>query len=225
MPTFRVRWRAAKLGGRRSVAPSPWVLLVGAARQFPMLPYRLPGTAITAIVVFREFPTRNILWRRSYTSGLPVFVPASLATHRQWVQVMSRQSATSPPQAAESQDMLHAATYLGNKDDHCTLILDHAGRILNCGLAAEIMFQARQVQLIGRQIQELIVDLFRAGSSPSYCARYFACLCADGEWRKFKAIDASGHQFAAEIKMSRRITDGQEIFLINVRHPEKAACP
>jgi len=94
-------------------------------------------------------------------------------------------------------------------------------------LAAETMFQARQAQLIGRQIQEFIVDLVRTESSPSYLARYFACLCADGEWRKFKATDAGGHGFAVEIRLARKVSDDhdQEMFLLNVRRPEMARRP
>jgi len=117
--------------------------------------------------------------------------------------------------------MFHAAANLGNKSEYGTLILDRLGRILNCGASVEKMFGASQFRLIGTRVSELISGLLLGGSSPSYRARYLACLCADDEWQEFEAMDAGGNEFAVEIKLSWRVTDGQEIFLLNVRRPEE----
>ena len=101
--------------------------------------------------------------------------------------------------------------------EYCTLILDRAGRIVSCGAAAERMFAASQIRLIGRWIHELIAGLFRSESSPSYSARYMVYLCSDGEWRKFEARDEGGRRFGVELNLSRIVTDGEEMLLLNVR--------
>lgn len=121
--------------------------------------------------------------------------------------------------------MTHAAANLANKGEYGTLILDGWGRILSCGAPAEKIFGASHVRLMGRRISEFIAGLFLAGSSPSYNARYLVYLCADGEWRKFEATDDSGQGFAVELNLSRVTTDGQEIFLLNVRRPGETKCP
>ena len=134
-------------------------------------------------------------------------------------------SSAAEQQAGSKQDVTHAVANLANKDDYGTLILDRLGRILSCGAPAEKIFGASQVRLMGRRISEFIAGLFLAGSSPSYNARYLVYLCADGEWRTFAATDADGQGFAVEINLSRVMTDGQEIFLLNVRRPEATKCP
>ena len=120
---------------------------------------------------------------------------------------------------------MHAAANLVNGAQYGTLILDRLGRILSCGAPAEKIFGASQVRLVGRWISEFIGDLFLAGSSPSYNARYLVYLCADGEWRKFEARDADGQGFKVELNLSRVTTDGHEMFLLNLRRPEGDARP
>lgn len=103
---------------------------------------------------------------------------------------------------------------------HGTLILDSLGRILSCGAPAEKLFGASQVRLMGRRISEFIAGLSLGGSSPSYNARYLVYLCADGEWRKFSAKDVDGLGFPVELNLSRMVTEGREIFLLNVRRAD-----
>jgi len=67
-----------------------------------------------------------------------------------------------------------------------------------------------------------IADLFREGSSPSYDARYLAHLCADSEWRQFEAKDVRGSGFAVEINVSRRMADGREVFVLDLRRSGNA---
>lgn len=145
------------------------------------------------------------------------YVRASASICRHWVQIMIGQNATALQQTGPKQDMLHASTGLANGGEHATLILDRTGRILSCGAPAEKIFGASQVHLMGRWISEFIAGPFRAGSSPSYGARYLAHLCADGEWRKVEAKDAGGFGFTVEFNLSQATTRGQEIFLLNVR--------
>lgn len=133
---------------------------------------------------------------------------------------MIGQSSAVQQQIGPKQDIFHAAANLENRGDYGTLILNGLGRISSCGAAGEKIFAASQVRLIGRQISEFISGLFLEGSSPSYNARYLVHLCADGEWRKFAAIDADGQRFAVELNLSRMMTDGQEIFILNLRRPE-----
>lgn len=133
---------------------------------------------------------------------------------------MTGQSSAALQQTASKAEMIHAAANLANGAQHGTLVLDRLGRILSCGAPAEKMFGASQVRLVGRWISEFIGGLFLAGSSPSYNTRYLVYLCADGEWRKFEARDADGRGFKVELNLSRIMTDGQEMFLLNLRRSE-----
>lgn len=135
---------------------------------------------------------------------------------------MIEQGSTVLRQTTPGQDMFHAAANLENRSEYGTLILDRVGRILNCGASVEKMFGASQFRLLGTRVSALISGLLLGGSSPSYNARYLACLCADGEWQEFEGMDTGGNKFAVELKLSRRTTDGQEIFLLNVRRPKEA---
>jgi len=86
------------------------------------------------------------------------------------------------------------------------------------------LFSANQVGMIGRRISEFIAGLFLEGNSPSYNARYLAYLCVDGEWRRFVAKNTRGQEFAIEISLSRKITEGQEVFVLNFRQPGETSC-
>lgn len=127
-------------------------------------------------------------------------------------------------QTASKPDMSPAAANLVNGARHGALVLDRLGRILSCGVAAERIFGANRVWLVGRCVSEFIDGLFLTGSSPSYNARYLVYLCADGEWRKFEARDADGHGFEVELNLSRVMTNGREMFLLNLRRAEYGAC-
>jgi PAS domain S-box-containing protein len=118
--------------------------------------------------------------------------------------------------------MVHAAANLVNRDEYGTLILDRVGRILNCGTPAAKIFGASHLQLKGRWVADFVAGLFLAGSSPSYNTRYLVHLCTHGEWRKFEATNADGQRFLVELNLSRVMTDGQEIYLLNLRRPAEA---
>jgi len=108
-------------------------------------------------------------------------------------------------------------------DELGVLLLDRLGRIVSCGEPAERIFGADQSRLIGRHIQEFIVGLFVGGTSPSYNARYLVYLCGNCEWRVFDARDVGGHPFKLALNLSQTVTDGREIFLVNVRRSEQVS--
>lgn len=124
-------------------------------------------------------------------------------------------------QIGPTQAAFHAAANLDTRGEYGTLVLDGLGRIRSCGEAGERIFGASQVRLVGRRISEFISGLLLGGSSPSYNARYLVYLSADGEWRRYEAKDAEGRAFVVELNLSRMVTDGQEIFLLNLRRPEQ----
>lgn len=132
---------------------------------------------------------------------------------------------TTLQQTESMSDIIPAAATLVNGGAHGTLIVDGMGRIRSCCTAVEEIFGASQVRLNGRRVSEFIASLFLGGSSPSYGERYLAYLCADGAWRKFEAIDSDGRAFAVEINLSRTLTDGREVFVLNLRQPEETVCP
>lgn len=105
---------------------------------------------------------------------------------------------------------------------HATLILDRLGRILSCGEPAAHLLGTRPARLMGNWISEFISGLFRAGSSPSYSARYLVHLCADGGWRRFQAVDGRGEAFLVEISLAPMASNRSacEVFLLNLRRVE-----
>lgn len=104
------------------------------------------------------------------------------------------------------------------------LIVDGLGRIHGCGAAIEKLFKASHGQLIGRPVSAFIAGLLPEGSSPAEIARQLAQLCTQDNWRKFTAVDAQGGAFPIEIHLSRRMTEGQTVFVFNMRRPESMAC-
>ena len=105
---------------------------------------------------------------------------------------------------------------------HATLILDRRGRILSCGEPAAHLLGTRPARLMGNWISEFISGLFRAGSSPSYSARYLVHLCADGGWRRFHAVDGRGEELLVEINLAPMASNRSacEVFLLNLRRVE-----
>lgn len=101
----------------------------------------------------------------------------------------------------------------------CTFILDRMGRIVSCGEPSERIFLEISSRLTGRGIADFIDGLCLGGTSPSYSARYVDHLCAETEWRRFAARDASGQRFFVELKLSPIVAEGERLFLLNLRHP------
>ncbi len=133
--------------------------------------------------------------------------------------MMIGQDSASLPQTGPKRDTGHAAASLANSGEYDTLILDGTGTIRSCGAAAEAMFGAGRIGMIGRQVSEFIAGLSRSESSPSFSERYLMYLCTDQVWRRFQALDADGTEFAVELKLSRIKSDGQEVFALTLRRP------
>ncbi len=105
------------------------------------------------------------------------------------------------------------------------MILDRLGRILSCGTPAERLFGASPRQLMGRRITEFIAGFHLGGRSPGFDARYLVLLCRDGGWREFGAMNAAGITFEVEINLSRIVSCGRKIYLLNVCRLEETATP
>ena len=126
--------------------------------------------------------------------------------------------------AEPARDLFQVAAALGNGDEYGTLIVDRVGRIISCGVPAEQIFRVRHARMVGRQMPEFIDGVFLNGSSPSYSARHLVFLCSDDEWRTFQATDAQGVRFAVEVNLSRIVSDGKEMYLVNVRRAGEDQC-
>lgn len=130
------------------------------------------------------------------------------------------QGSTTRQHAAPGQDIFHAAANLAGADRYGTFLLDGIGIVRSCGAAGAELFGIRHEQLIGRRISDFIGGLFRAGSSPSFCARYLLHLCAADQWQAFAAKDADGCGFTVELRLSQVMTERQGSFLLNVRRTD-----
>lgn len=109
-------------------------------------------------------------------------------------------------------------------DGYSTLIVDRLGRICGCGVAAEDVFGASRSRLVGRQVAEFIAGIFQNDGSSSGNAPDLAGPCNGGTWRTLEATDARGAVFAVDIRVSRRLTGGQEVFVLSLRQPGNAPC-
>lgn len=105
-------------------------------------------------------------------------------------------------------------------DGQSTLILDGLGRICGCGVAAEDIFGATRGRLIGRPVADFIrgIDL---DEGPAFDeVRSLAGPADAGVWRTFEATDARGIVFAVDVCLSRRVSDGQVVFVLGLRQPQ-----
>ena len=136
--------------------------------------------------------------------------------------MMISQAETPPLRPHSRPNPVHAATNLANRRKYATLIVDGFGNICGCGAAVEDILGASRSRLIGKRVSAFIADIFREGSSPKHDARYLAHLCAASQWQQFDATDARGSGFAVEINISRRMVDGREVFVLDLRRPGNA---
>lgn len=104
-------------------------------------------------------------------------------------------------------------------DEYGTLIFDRSGRICGAGAAADNLFGAARGRITGREISVFIPDIHLDCGSPGYRARSLALLCESSDWEPFEAMDVLGRGFAVEIRVSRRMTNGQEVFVLNFYRP------
>lgn len=126
------------------------------------------------------------------------------------------------PHAGESSHTLHLGGKQVGNDDYGTLIFDRSGRICGSGAAADNLFGAARGRITGRLISEFIPDIHFEDRSPGYHARSLAALCETSDWEQFEAMDVLGRGFAVEIRVSRRMANGQEVFVLDFYRPGEA---
>lgn len=135
---------------------------------------------------------------------------------------MIAQATVAPQQYHSRPDQFHAAANPGGRREHAALIVDGAGNIRGCGAAVEDIFGASRGRLLGKPVSTFIAGLFAQGGAPGHDARYLAHLSADAGWREFEATDARGQGFVVEVDVSRRMAEGEEVFVLNLRQPRRA---
>lgn len=126
------------------------------------------------------------------------------------------------PHTGESSHTFHLGGKQVGNDEYGTLIFDRNGRVCGSGAAADNLFGAAQGRITGRLISAFIPDIHLDGGSPGYHARSLTSLCEKTDWEQFEAMDALGRGFAVEIRVSRRMTKGQEVFVLNFYRPGEA---
>lgn len=123
------------------------------------------------------------------------------------------------PRAGNSSPAFHLGGRQIGNDEYGTLIFDLSGRICGSGAAADNLFGAARGRITGREISEFIPCIHVDGGVSGYRARSLASLCEISTWESFEAMDVLGRGFAVEILVSRRMTNGQEVFVLNFYRP------
>lgn len=123
------------------------------------------------------------------------------------------------PHAGASSHTRHLSGKQAGNDEYGTLIFDRSGRICRSGAATDNLFGAARGRITGREISVFIPDIHLDGGSPGDHARSLASLCERSDWEPFEALDVLGRGFAVEIRVSRRMTNGQEVFVLNFYRP------
>lgn len=104
-------------------------------------------------------------------------------------------------------------------DDYGTVIFDGLGRICGCGAAADSLFGAGQSRIAGQLISEFIPDIHVGENSPGHRTMFLDSLCATSDWQHCDAMDVLGRGFNVGLRVSRRITNGKEVFVLNFHRP------
>jgi hypothetical protein len=103
-------------------------------------------------------------------------------------------------------------------DEYGTLILDCLGRICGGGSVAGSVFGAGQ-SLNGWMISAFIPDILAEGSSDPESP---APPCESSDWHRFNAKDILGRGFDVEVRVSRKMTHGKPVFVLNFYRPGRA---
>lgn len=126
------------------------------------------------------------------------------------------------PRPGASIHTLHPGFGDVGSDEYGTLIFDGDGRISGGGTAADSLFGAGRGRITGRLISEFIPDMPIGKSTPDHHARSAAALCEKTDWQHFDALDVLGRSFEIAIRLSRRMTNGQVVFVLNFHRPGQA---
>lgn len=106
--------------------------------------------------------------------------------------------------------------------EYGTLIFDCRGKICGGGSAADSVFGAGQTRLTGWMISAFIPDILLEASTLRTDAISLASLCESSDWHLFNAKNVLGRDFVVEIRVSRRMTNGKEVLVLNFHRPGKA---
>lgn len=123
------------------------------------------------------------------------------------------------PQGGASRHTPHLSGDQVGNDEYGTLIFDGSGRVCGAGAAADNLFGAARGRITGREISVFLPDIQLDDAAAGYHARSLAALCESSDWEPFEAMDVLGRGFAVEIRVSRRMTNGQEVFVLNFYRP------
>lgn len=118
--------------------------------------------------------------------------------------------------------IVHSGFGDAGNDGYGTLIFDADGRICGGGAAADSLFGAGRGRITGRLVSEFIPDMSIGRSSPGNHERSVAALCERDDWQHFEARDVLGRSFDIGIRLSRRMTNGQKVFVLNFHRPGQA---
>lgn len=106
-----------------------------------------------------------------------------------------------------------------DNDNYGTLIFDGQGRICGCGAVADSLFGAGQRRITGQLIFDFIPDIHFGTNPPGYHSISLDALCARSDWQHCEAMDIFGRGFNVEVRVSRRMTNGNEVFVLNFHRP------
>lgn len=123
------------------------------------------------------------------------------------------------PRPGASLHMHHAGFGDVGDDENGTLIFDGEGRICGGGAAADSLFGAGRERITGRLIWEFIPYMLVGKSALGQHARSTAVLWTRVHWQYFDARDVLGRSFEIAIHLSRRMTNGQEVFVLHFHRP------
>jgi hypothetical protein len=123
------------------------------------------------------------------------------------------------PHTGESSHAAASAHVQVDSDEYGTLLINGLGRICGSGSAAEELFGAGRSRLTGQHIASFIPDIDLRERFPSHNVNYLSSLCGNPNWRQFDAMDILGRGFAIEIRVSPRMMDSLEAFVLDFRCP------
>ena len=149
------------------------------------------------------------------------------------------------PHPDTSPHILHSGFGDVGNDGYGTLIFAADGRICGggpayvdqrLGVTAEafarinaswptIYWKRRGRRFSVRIISDFIAGFFGVNNSPVNHPRSAAALCEMDDWQQFEALDVLGRSFDIGIRLSRRMTNGEEVFVLNFHRPGQALFP
>jgi hypothetical protein len=122
------------------------------------------------------------------------------------------------PHTGESKHAAELVCDQVDRDEYGTLIFDDLGRICGGGPVADELFGAGRSRLTGQHISSFIPDIDLRERSASHNANLLS-LCENRNWQQVDAMDIFRRGFAIEIRVSRRMIDSLEAFVLDFRCP------